>query len=268
MRAFSSSGFLVSLLIGLGIAAHQYIYAQYALGTAEMFEFSVFYGKAQMELPDYIWGAWLGGAGFGIHGYLYFLLLPLLASLPHGVSYLQDTRSGYHNNVIVRAGRKSYYVAKWFATFLTGGLVVVIPLLANLVAHLTSLPLMGPYAETFSSLMSDDSMLSSVFFESPLIYLTICLTLVFVFGGIYATFSLLVTFFTDYAFVALLMPFLASVLFTMILDLFGVAYLSPQEFLYPSDGEGIIAVVLIELAVFLLTSFVVFVRHGLRGSDF
>ncbi len=56
-------------------------------------------------------------------------------AIPYAASYYTDKRSGIINNYYVRTKRINYLVAKLAAVFLTGGAIVVFPLLLTLYLH-------------------------------------------------------------------------------------------------------------------------------------
>jgi hypothetical protein len=267
-RAFTTKGMLVALVVGVVLAVHQFYFYQQVGNTTANFDLAVSLGKSNMLLPDYLWGAWLGATPYLFDTYLFFLVLPLLAALPFGASYLQDTRSGFARGILTRTSRKNYYVAKWLATFVSGGCAAAVPLLLNFLLTLTVYPSMGPYPETFhATYAGSDGLLSSLFYGLPFAYVALCVLLAFAFAGVFATLCFMVAWHTDYAFVVLALPFLVTLLVTMVLDLFGWAFVSPIEFLSPGLGAGTLALMLAELAALAALSFALFVRHGVQAKD-
>ncbi len=267
-RAFTSKGMIISFAFCMAIAMHQFIMYPQVGNNNSMFDTLVAQDRAGMSLPDYLWGAWIGGDAYLFHGYLYFLIIPILAALPFGSSYLQDTKGGYVKNVFTRTPRWKYYLSKWIATFLSGGCVVIVPLILNFLLMTTIYSSMGPYPETFHTLIVSTSMLADLFYTNPFQYVFLYFVMIFVFSGLFATMSLLVTCLSDYSFIVLLLPFLAILLASMILNLFGCDFLSPQQFLNPSYGKGAPLVIAIEAAVFFALSFAPFFLRGVRGKDF
>jgi len=267
-RAFTSKGMLISLLIGLAITIHQFFYYQQVGNINSNFDLLISCGKATMVLPDYLWGAWIGGNLYLFNNYLFFLLIPILAALPFGRSYLQDTKSGYIRSVFTRTNRRNYYIAKWCATFLSGGVSILVPLTVNFILMLTTYSAMGPYPETFHAPIIGSDMLAGMFFSKPFLYIGIYLIMIFVFSGLFATLCLFSTLISDYSFVIYMLPFLTILFLTMVLDFFGFAGISPQEFLNPSLGNGSVIVIVCEAILFLILSLVPFLVHGLKKRDF
>jgi hypothetical protein len=266
-RAFFSKGMLVSLSIGAVIAIYHFLQYQLFGNTIEMFAKIEECGLAQMFLPDYIWSDWMVGDIKTVHGYLYLVLLPILAILPHGTSYLQDIRSKYTTSILARAERKQYYFAKWSSTFLAGGFAVTVPLLMNFILFLTVLPLVDPHVEAGTSLIEDSSMFATIYYTYPYIYILICLSIIFIFGSLYATLGLLVSLFTDYAFIAASLPCLIMIVASAILEYIGASLFDPQTFLRFGSGEGLSIIVFMEAIIFVVVSFCVFVLHGLSSEN-
>ena len=66
---------------------------------------------------------WIGGESETLAYSAFYTLLPLFAILPHSLSCLQEKKSSYANQMIVRVGRQPYYLSKgivcFFAAFIT-----------------------------------------------------------------------------------------------------------------------------------------------------
>ena len=77
--------------------------------------------------------------------YVYLFIMPLLAVLPFGASYYMDLKSGYVKQLVTRCGSKKYLCAKYGSTFISGGVVVAIPLLLQLMLLALIFPLNNPF---------------------------------------------------------------------------------------------------------------------------
>ncbi|MGM0125325.1 hypothetical protein IGI37_002723 [Enterococcus sp. AZ194] len=262
-RALLNKKMLAALLIGLFICLSQIPMYLKVGNTLDLYSLT---GKNFMTAPDYLWGAWIGGDSMLVHGFLFFLILPLLAALPFGSSYRSDERDGYVKAIFVRTKRKNYYVAKWVATFISGGLAVILPLISNFLVMLTIFPATKPFPESSHFGVLGNSTLSGMFYSHPFVYLSIFWQFIFIFSGIYATLCLLVTFVSDYSFIILTLPFLCLVFITMLLDLFDCSYLSPQKFLYPDQAKISILWLLIEMAVLGISSGATYLLIGIKGE--
>lgn len=122
----------------------------------------------------------VNGASYG--RYLFYLVWPVLAAMPFGWSYLQERRDGLFNQLVSRMGRKSYYVVKYIAVFISGGLVVAVPVLFNLLVNATFCPYVLPNILNMLHI-SDGYFLSELYFTVPLAYALIWCGVDFLLGG-------------------------------------------------------------------------------------
>ena len=76
---------------------------------------------------------WLPLHGAGIGNTMFFTAMPIIATMPYGWSYNRERLSGYYYQSITRMGTKGYYFSKYFSVFLSGGIVILLPLLFDLV---------------------------------------------------------------------------------------------------------------------------------------
>ena len=60
---------------------------------------------------------WIGGESETLAYSAFYTLLPLFAILPHSLSCLQEKKSSYANQMVVRVGRQPYYLSKGIVCF-------------------------------------------------------------------------------------------------------------------------------------------------------
>lgn len=266
-RALFNKKMLISLIVGMLISGHQIWLYLHTNDVGNMKQMVGYFEEQAMDAPDYLWSAWIGESGMLFNGFLFFLILPLLAAFPHSNSYMLDEKNGYLKSVFTRTKKKNYYFAKWIATFFSGGLAVIIPLILNFLFFMTLFQIIGPYPETAHAGITDISTLSHLFYSTPFLYVGLFFIIIFIFAGIYATLSLIVTFFTDYSFIIFSFPFLIILFGTMILDLADLSFLSPQEFLYPFQAKISLPLLVLEMCSFLILSLFSYLHFGMRGTD-
>ena len=160
---------------------------------------------------------------------LFYTLFPLLACLAYGWSYFGERKSGYVMNVAVRTRKKSQYsLAKYIAVFLSGGVVVSLPMLLNFLVISCFIPAYQPdlfykmYYSVFSHFLRD------WFYAAPLLFVFVILALNFLFGGLLAACSMAITFFAKNKFAVVLLPFMA---------LFAVQYLQDNVWIFVSGNS-------------------------------
>lgn len=106
--------------------------------------------------------------------YVYLFIMPLLAVLSFGASYYMDLKLGYVKQLVTKCGSKKYLCAKYGSTFISGGVVVAIPLLLQLMLLALIFPLNNPFR--FESMFISEN--------SPSIDLLVCALYCV---GVYAT---------------------------------------------------------------------------------
>lgn len=122
---------------------------------------------------------------------LFFFLAPALILTAYAWSAAADLDSGLAAQVVCRAGRARWYFTKYCAAFVSGGLVVAIPLAASWLISSLFLPSYTPdiYDQTYLAI-DDTCILGSLFFRSPALFMAGRIALDFLFAGTWATFIL------------------------------------------------------------------------------
>jgi len=220
---------------------------------------------------DTLFTYWIGGECFSLYFSLYFLLIPLFAAFPYGWSYFMEYKKGYVKNVITRTSKKNYFLAKYIAVFIAGGLVVALPLLLNFLTVSCFVPARTPsvlYSAYTYVVFSQ--MWSALFYTHPFVYVGLYLLLNFAFGGLIACLCLAISFVIKNRVAVLVVP-----LFLMLCLNFANTYsktweLSPINFLHPgvvvNPANGWI--VLLEGACLFAVSFGVTMWRGQRDDVF
>lgn len=118
-RAMSGKGMVLSMLIGtvLGIA-----HVIREIIPAYRANLTNFYNEFPILSPHSAVETWMAGSPSNLEGFIFFLILPILASLPFGTSYFEDCKEGVIKNIYMRTKREDYLKAKYAAAFLSGEL--------------------------------------------------------------------------------------------------------------------------------------------------
>lgn len=156
-KAIKNKLFVISVLLGCAITILSLIYQV----NVSSLDFATI-EKNPMISAYTVFSTWIGGDGYSLGASVYFFIFPLLISIPYGWSYCEEKKNGYIGAVVVKAGKTSYFWAKYIAVFLTGGLAMVIPLIFNFLLAMLFFPVATPqpiystvYGIYYSSLMSD-----------------------------------------------------------------------------------------------------------------
>lgn len=170
-----------------------------------------------------LYNNWLGGRhGFDICATLLYFLMPVLAVLPFSASYGVELRGGYVRNMTTRVSRRTYFFAKYAATFFSGFSLFFLPLLVNFLAVACVYPAYLPDPSFMSAGLYGveyGGAFSELFFRMPLLYAVIYLLVPSVFAGLWATVPMALAFFVRNKYVALFAPFLVLLFYTNVFDL-------------------------------------------------
>lgn len=205
-------------------------------------------------------------------GYIYALVLaPLLASIPCACSYYREKES--HADIILAAkfGRGKYYIGKLIAVALTGFIVSVLPLVLQYIICMIFMPEGDIYYLWFSvydSLESyNDMVINTTVFPnlymnhqdlSVFIHIALCGAWTMGLAMLTYTISL---YFRKNIVITLTASTIFNIIYMLVMDILGLAYLIPGNYFYPGSGTSgtnfiafvIVLAVLILINIALLT---------------
>lgn len=119
---------------------------------------------------------------------LFFFIAPLLIGLAYGWSWRHDVSTGYGASVLVRASRGRWDRAKGLAAFVSGGLVVTVPLLANFAIVFCAVPAQTPnIVDGMWNGVLCEEFLSEMFYTNPALYVLVRFVMDFLLAGLWAT---------------------------------------------------------------------------------
>lgn len=274
-KAVCNPYFYLTLLIGLTITFFSLVPSlqSYYRDIGDHRQFAAEFGPRNplMQMQT-LFNHWIGGESFTSGSGNYFFLFPLLAAIPYGWSYCSESKSGYVKNVVIRAGKMPYYLAKYIATFVSGGLAVVAPLLFNFLLTAMWIPAVKPDPSYLTSYgIGPASFLSMLFYAHPFLYVFTYLLVDFLFCGLIACLCLTASIVLKNRVAVVLLPFFLllgihylcySLLYTSRMTIYRqlspMAYLRPVPTSYDTDWPIVLAW---GIGLFLLT----FVPIVLRG---
>lgn len=268
-RALKNKFLLYAVLLGTIITVWHFVQNVVPLANTldECMNLSVKLNDPMMH-PGWLFSAWIGGNLHDMQGFLYYLLLPILAAIPFSASFFLDKKNGYIKNVFVRAKKRDYYISKFIATFIAGGIAVAVPLLINLALTATLLPSMLPQVTSSRFYVNATNMWCDLFYTHPYLYVFSYLILDFVFSGLIATIALVVGSISEYKFVVLIAPFLVYLFVFSIFNLLGMPIYAPFEFLQPCCNPSSFIVVLIETLILGISTASIFCIKGTRDDTY
>lgn len=264
-RAFKNKKILLALLIGMIISVW------HAVSGLPVFQFlneDIIQKRNidNMSYPITAYVQWIGGNRYSWYPHLYYLLVPLIATIPYGVSSFMDRKQGFDKNLIMKTNRKSYYKAKFLANFLSGGTVVVIPLIINFMITLMYYPLVIPQVSTGNSFVNSRTMLHQLHYTAPLLYIIVYLVITFIIAGLCANLSLIISRLTDYRFIVELGPLFIYIFIASSFELMNRKDLSPVYYLSAGNYKSNGYLVILEILVLFIITFGFVLWKGRRDE--
>ena len=248
-RVRESRTFRIALIIGILITVSQYI--MYVLPCVQYLD--KYKENPFGSLCPHTWyEKWIGGETISSQAYLFFMLLPVLAVLPHGTSLASDHISGYIYHVFSREKKEKYYLAKYIVTFVSGGVAVIIPLLVNLFLSICTLPSILPDKSTGTSMIAGDMMWVDFYYLHPNLYIIAYLGLIFVFSGLIATLALTIGLYEQNVFLISIVPFVCYLFLYALCYTLDCVELAPFAYLSPAQRVEHVSFIMVLLEMFIL----------------
>lgn len=207
---------------------------------------------------------WLGSNTTYLQQNIFYIILPLLVTIPFGSSFFSDINSGYIKSISVRTSKKDYLLAKYIAVFVSGGVSAVIPMILSFLISSAFLPTMLPESSYIYTNIWSVNKWAELLFKTPMLYIALYMLMLFVVSGIIATMSLLITYFSFKSFLPLVFPFFVYMFSSLLFELINMSAFSPRIFLTPSDVNGTTFSVIIFCIVFFIISFVPYYLIGVK----
>lgn len=261
-RALHSRGMYFALLVGILLSGSQIIKEQ--IPIFQSMEQVRLANPNHMLYPEIMAEQWMAGNLANVEGFLYFLIFPILAVLPHGTTYFEDRENGFLKMIYSRTDRKKYLKAKYASAFISGGLVVTLPLLLNVMVTMTLFPNLVPSAIKSGTLVRADCLFYQLYYTKPLLYIFIFLCIDFLMGGMWAVLAVACSYLSDYKIIVLLAPFFVQLILEIIWHQLALPENSSIYFL--QAGHGIHAdfwyVPLLYFGIGTISSWMIFHKKG------
>lgn len=152
---------------------------------------------------------WMLINGMSLPAVIFWNIFPLLATFAFGWSYVQEKKSGYIRQWVIKEGKRRYFVNKFLITFFSGAIVTAFPVLFNLFI----LSLFIPYQKIESIYIVETGVsathfLGHIFYENHILYILLMLVLTIIYSGVIACMSLVVAIFVTNRNIVVLLPYL------------------------------------------------------------
>gem|GEM_PF-5625846 len=171
-KMVSSLSFLFSIIIGVGLIAINFIQQIYNRSIG-MDQVSVFEKCMSIHTDFYA-------------GLIYVWIFPLLVALPYSTSMATDIKSRYYDQLIIRFGRKNYYITKFVLAFSSGALVIFLIQAIDFLLMLTTDKIYYPIPHNLSAAVNPGSFCSVLYYQNPFLFYFIWMIVSAIWGGVTA----------------------------------------------------------------------------------
>lgn len=202
-KAVKTKYFIIAIIVGVLISMIGLVY-----NVELVYESQVYEGVNPCYEAYTLFNHWIGGEGYSLGSSLYFFVFPILIAIPYGWSFCSEKTSGYMCQMIVRTGKNRYLTAKYVATFIVGGLAMVVPLIINFMMTALFIPAIKP-VPTYDTMYGvfGISMFSELYYTHPFVYVASYLLVDFMFCGALACLTMLSAQFVKYKWINCIFPF-------------------------------------------------------------
>ncbi len=189
-RAIYNPMFLGALLIGIALSAVNVF--ESVLRAEQLKQLTLDSLANGMQINKSCTGfslfiSWISLHPTGFGSSLFYFLLPILASFPYGWSYCQDRKTGFFSQITIRAGRWGFFFSKYLAVFISGGLVILVPILLDLLVNAILLPDRAVYVSDMLLPVFNYSFAGKLLYTHRWLYALMWCFISFLWGGAFAS---------------------------------------------------------------------------------
>jgi hypothetical protein len=226
IHRLAKKAFLLALLCGIVIAILQILESSN----------QIIGHKAHYFFNDSPYTLWISIDPFHASSMIFYILIPLIASIPAGMMIKDDLASGFFQQLQVRKNIDQILGGYFTASFVTGFLVILISLIVNYAIFFMLMPNVKPDDLLNSNLgiYSRDTLFINVYFEHPFLHGFMFTLFASVWGGIFASFTTACSIWIKVRFVPLFAGFALQVVLTM-LNIAGTPLFNNSINISPAD---------------------------------
>lgn len=168
-RMFISRSFFLALLLSSSLSIANFLQNLY-YKIIDVNDFSVF-------------NKWLGASDITFGGLVFYWIFPILASLPYAWTLCDEIHSGYAIQILTRSSKKEYFISKLFSSFISGGIVIAVPLILDILLLMMLDVTYYPQPNDLISSIWSGSFCSILFYKKPILFVVIWTFVEFLWGG-------------------------------------------------------------------------------------
>ena len=223
-----------------------------------------------------VFTSWIGWNSENKYSKLFFYSMPFISVIPYFWSYCDDINKGKVNVIIKKKERLNYHLTKYFATFVSSGLIIAIPLLLDFLILLLFIPAIFPDSvyDIYYGIFSNNFM-ANTFYTNPLLYIFVFLVLNFIYCGLFGCIGYSVSTVIKNKVISLITPFTFILLTEFIKNrvISDIATqrnnFSPLTFLCPakSINTNWIIIIVEIIALFIITFYCSVLRYAKKKNN-
>ena len=137
---------------------------------------------------------------------VFYSLFPFFACMPYAWSFMNDRNKKYDNQLMIRCGKRRYFFSKYLAVYISGGLVIAIPLAADLFGAALFSPASLPTVIFSMPGFSKGGFLTSLYYTQPWRFCFAFLIIEFLWGGTIAALSFVISLIYQAKIFGIIMP--------------------------------------------------------------
>lgn len=162
----------------------------------------------------------VSNSALGINNYAYttsifFTILPIIATLPFGLSLFTEKKKGYINFCLTRTKSSHYYISKIIVSYIGGSLICGAVLVFSIILNSAFVPSAQP--EVISALFPvayEKTYFLDLYLNHPVVFMLLYTMIDMLYAGWLAVLSVLATFIFDYRITVLIFPLAIYLLFS------------------------------------------------------
>ena len=158
-----------------------------------------------------IYTFWIGIDGVSMGCYLSKYLIPILAVLPFGWSFLSEQKKGYQIQTVSRIGKANYFISKYIATFISGALPTAFIMLSNYAVLALICPLHTPSIDSLTTGIQIGMIGSSIFYKNAFLFMLMWTGISSLWAGTLAGLTMVASQFMKTGIFVMLFPFFITI---------------------------------------------------------
>lgn len=164
---------------------------------------------------------WIESYSPSVFSGIFFMLMPLLASMAMAHLYRQDANQQYLNFIVVKGRKKEYFTWLYLLNFIIGGLTFILPILLNIYLCFMLLPdrkinFLLDITNNIT-LYGNDTLFPELYYQHPFCHMMSYVFLGFLTAGVFASLALALSFYIRKVFFIWLVPFVICYVYETIL---------------------------------------------------